>query len=77
MAVEADLAHGAEGDDAGLQCKECVIATNADILAGEHPGAALAYDDVARLGRLSGVELDPQIFRIGVGEIFSCAACLF
>ena len=61
----------AKGDYAVCKRKKCVVFTNADLLAGEVAGAALAHDNRANLGWLARKEFNPQVFCIGVGKVFS------
>ena len=75
MTGEADFAYFAEGDNAVFKRKEGVVFAQAHLLAGEIAGAALAHNNIARLGALPRIELNPQIFCIGVGKVFSCSAC--
>lgn len=71
LAVKAHFAHGTEVYDALCQGKQRVVFAQAYIGPGEHFGAALAYDNVARLGCLARIELNPKVFWLGVGKVFS------
>lgn len=76
-AVEVSLHFVAKFDGAISKCEEGVIGTDADILARDNAGAALANDDHAGF-RLSAVaDLNTQKFRIGVRQVFSCSTTFF
>jgi hypothetical protein len=66
-AVKADLALRTEGDNAGSKRKKSVVLAKPYILAREHAGTALADDNLALLGGLSGIELNAQILRFRIG----------
>lgn len=63
-AVEVGLAYGAEGDNTLYEREDRVVLAEAYMLALEHLGAALAHDNVARLGLLAGIELNTEVFRL-------------
>ena len=76
-AVKTYFAHRTEGDNARLECKNSMVFAEAHMAPRDHFGAALADYNVARLGYLAGIELDPQVFCVGVRKVFSCPARLF
>lgn len=59
--VKCDLSVG--------QCKQRVIASDTDILAGVETGATLANNDVARDDGFAAVLLDSQHFGIAVSSV--------
>ncbi len=64
--VKVELALVAEGDDAVYEGKDGVVLAEANVLARHDAGAALAHYNVARLGYLSGIELNAEVFCLGV-----------
>lgn len=54
-----------------------MVLAKTNIEAWEYAGAALADDNIALLSDLSGIELNTEIFRLGVVEVFSCSARFF
>lgn len=60
--VKCDLSVG--------QCKQRVIASDTDILAGVKTGAALANNDVAGDDGFAAILLDSQHFGIAVSSVF-------
>src|SRR5688500_15506943 len=63
------LALGRELHSAVDQREQRVVAAQADAHARMELGAALADDDVARFDRLAAVDLDAQVFRVGVAAV--------
>lgn len=66
-----------ELDDAVRDCEERVIRANSDVLTRADFGAALANEDVARLGVLSCVELGSEALALGIAPITGRAAGFF
>jgi hypothetical protein len=65
-AVKIELALVAEGDNAVYEGKDSVVLAKAYIVARHYAGAALAHYNVARLGHLAGIELNAEVFSLGV-----------
>jgi len=61
VAVEVGLAGFSELDRASFEGEEGVVAANADVLASENAGAALAHEDRARLGLLTIIQFRAQV----------------
>ncbi len=76
-AVKVLLALVAEGDNTVYEGEDGVVLAEANVMARHHAGAALAHDNIARLGYLAGIELDAKVFCLRVCEVFSCAARFF
>ena len=66
LAVEMSFPFRAELHDAVFQCGNGMIFRGRRILPGQDAGAALADDDIPRAGKLPGVELHAEVFRIGI-----------
>lgn len=73
-AIKASLAAITERNDAFLHCKESVILSDLNILTSLNLSTALADDDHTRTSLLTSRELNAEIFRIGVVEVFGGAA---
>src|SRR4051794_17567431 len=77
--VHLDLAAaaGAERDQAVGGGEEGVVATDTDILARVHLGAALADQDVAGHDLLAAEALHAEAASIGIAAVARRAACFF
>src|SRR5476649_796675 len=77
--VHLDLAAapGTERDEAVGGGEEGVVATDTDILARIHLGAALADQDVARHDLLAAEALHAEAASVGIAAVARRAACFF
>src|SRR6185437_5425359 len=77
--VHLDLAAAplAERDDAIAGGEEGVVATDSDVLAGVHLGAALADQDVARQDLLAAEALDAEAPAVRIAAVTRRTACFF
>jgi hypothetical protein len=73
VVVEPCLALGAKTDNTIFECKEGIVLTYADILAGEAGCATLTKDNLACKGLLTVIKFDSKVFRIGISAVFCCA----
>ena len=70
MPVEVALSYRAERDKTVYEGEEGMVLAEADVLARQHLGTALAHDDIARLGELAGKQFNAQILSVGIGKVF-------
>ena len=75
--VKTVFADAFYGNDAVLNRIERVVLAKAHVLASHELRASLTDDDIAFLHLFTRIELDAQVFWLGIGKVFGTSGRLF